>query len=649
MPKAKKKVADKPADYEARRAKWAASFPDYAAECLPIIDRDDPTGAAVKPLVFNDCQNALWSLVERIMAFNLKRSRMLHEIDARVPISPYPIKIVVLKARKVGISTMIGAYAAWRSEFNRATKCMIMAHHLRTAVELGSILRNFPNWRSPDLAAYHVPIVRSPDQKIAWESEHGSVVEIETAGTRVQGANRGRTYHVLHISEEAFITDPSEVSAALAAQTSYSVVFEESTANGPGDLFHENWEGAWTIEEAEAAYEAGAPDKEGWNGSFQFFWPWFADQGRWLPLMPGDAERIMATLSEEERELVDLYQVKPEQLKWRRHVLDGEAKKNIDLSPIEYFHQEYPATPEQAFVAKGRTVFNQDRLVKMAEGAHNITPSYYRMIRVEEDSWEWMPAGREEATLKVYEPPAAGHSYVIGMDAAEGGDGSDPSVLTVFDRTDGTFLEEVARFRGRLLPDELGELMVLLAHHYNEAFIVPDRNPQGKAACIKIARMGYAYTYHSKNVEVVSDQNEPDAFTVGYLTSNTTRPILIAKGALALHDGFVLLRDSVAIKEWQSFQYIEGKPQAPLGKHDDCVFADLLAIYAHFDPMSGAPFLDVVRAERAVDEGRVEQISEGKLLGASIREMKAAWAKKHARAAAVEATKKRLRYGNPFD
>lgn len=649
MSKAKKKVADKPADFEKKREVWAKDFPRYAAEALPIVDRDDPTGAAVKPLVFNDCQNALWTLVERIMAFNIKRSTMLHELDPRVPISPYPIKIVVLKARKVGISTMIGAYAAWRGEFTRATKCMIMAHHLRTAVELGKILRNFVNWRPHEVAAYHVPIVRSPDQMLAWESEHGSQVEIETAGTRVQGANRGRTFHVLHISEEAFITDPSEVSAALAAQTSYSVVFEESTANGPGDLFHTNWEDAWTIEEAEECYERGAPDKEGWNGSFRFFWPWFADAGRWLPLMPGDADRIMNTLTEEERDLVDLFNVKPEQLKWRRHIIDAEGKKQIDLTPLEYFHQEYPATPEQAFVAKGRTVFAQDRLVKMFEGAKAETPEYYRMTRLEEDSWEWVPAEREEANFKVFAHPSAGHSYIVGMDASEGAEGSDPSVLTVFDRTDGTHLEEVARFRGRLLPDELGELMVLLAHHYNEAFIVPDRNPQGKAACIKIARLGYAFTYHSKNIEVVSDQDEPNAFTVGYLTSNTTRPILIHKGAQALQDGFVLLRDHIAIKEWQSFQYIDGKPQAPLGKHDDCVFADLLAIYAHFDPMSGAPFLDTVIEEKRLDEGRVEKISEGKLLGASIREMKAASAKKQLRQAAVEAMKRRMRYTSPFD
>ena len=43
----------------------------------------------------------------------------------------------------------------------------------------------------------------------------------------------------------------------------------------------------------------------------------------------------------------------PEQMNWRKYTINNKCQGDVEL-----FMQEYPSTPEEAFIASGRPVFN---------------------------------------------------------------------------------------------------------------------------------------------------------------------------------------------------------------------------------------------------------------------------------------------------
>lgn len=185
----------------------------------------------------------------------------------------------------------------------------------------------------------------------------------------------------------------------------------------------------------------------------------------------------------------------------------------------------------------------------------------------------------EGANFVQWEKPEPDEAYVIGVDAAEGLEHGDWSVISIFSRTNGTLIKEVARLRAKTPARELGEIANFLGLMYNEAYIVAERNAPGNSTCEKLIELGYANMYHHRNIETVSNHDNPEAFTAGFRTTATTKPMICERGVTALRDHEIILRHPDAIKEWKIFARIDRKYGAPEGHNDDCVMADLLALF----------------------------------------------------------------------
>jgi hypothetical protein len=80
--------------------------------------------------------------------------------------------------------------------------------------------------------------------------------------------------------------------------------------------------------------------------------------------------------------------------------------------------------------------------------------------------------------LRVYRPPQDDETYVIGADSAEGNPNSDFSTFVVFSESDGG---EVTTFRDRVEPSVLGDYIIKAAKWYNDAGTLPERNNHGHA------------------------------------------------------------------------------------------------------------------------------------------------------------------------
>lgn len=600
---------DQKEEVDAQRELWAKDFELFAREKLCVLDRDHPEGAKYIPFVFNPLQRALHDTIDKIRYYNVLRSKLANETDGFTPISEYPVHLVILKARKGGCSTYLVGRNFWRCEHNDGTKGVIMAHEKPAAENIAEIMSPF-HYMWEDKSGYGTRrrIKKFRGAEVAWHPIYGSKIVTKTAGNR-KGSSRSFTYNFLHISEEAHFPKSDEVSSALNAKVSYAEIYEESTANGEGNLFYESWRKAITVEEAIDRLERGEPLPQNWNKKFRFFWAWHQDPGYRRALMPGERQIIEKTLDEEEKELIEQFGCSFEQLAWRRDKIAGDCSDQAAMEPIDYFHQEYPSTPEEAFVSKGKTVFDQKKISRMREAGEQRLEAgeceLFRLSRLSEGAdFEAVPVKsrvadgqfKSSATYFRWARPETGHQYIIGGDAAQGLEHGDWSTCSVWDRTDGQFMEEVARFRAKVAAEELGEVMVWLAQQYNNAFLIPEGRFPGNATCSRILGLGYTNIYMRKNPDKVGEQGEPEAFFVGFQTSagqaGNAKALIVELAVRILRDNRILIRHPEACREWKIFQQLDGKYSAPEGQNDDCVMSDLFGVFAMFSP-GVAPYYDV--------------------------------------------------------
>ena len=173
---------------------------------------------------------------------------------------------------------------------------------------------------------------------------------IETARA---GDETGRSAmaHMVHLSELAFYPDPeAALTAVLQIQGdgpgTWTIV--ESTANGAGNFFHQLWLDA----------------EEGRNDFIPLFFPWFEDPEYRMEIPDGSRSEFEKSLNDEEKELLNRFDLDLEQLFWRRWAIRNKCRNSIEV-----FHQEYPSTAEEAFLHSGAPVFDIKRIMELEKRA----------------------------------------------------------------------------------------------------------------------------------------------------------------------------------------------------------------------------------------------------------------------------------------
>lgn len=571
-------------EIEATRDLYKNNFELFCKNELHIIDRDDPSGVAVKKFKWNVAQKKLNETVELIKLYNLRRSRELNKENPSVPVSEFPVEVVILKPRKVGISTWLQGRSLWRSEMQSNINCLIMAHELDSAKNIVAISQRFINLWEEGKCKFRKTIDSCVDNKIVWGSDPvtgkpwSSQIIVKTGGTRTKGTSRGYTYHFVHISEEAHFQSDSEVASSLAATVPFKETYEESTANGLGGMFYENFNNAAYIHDI---MEGRVPPD--WNGKFKFFFSWIDDPDYSKAITPVEAEAIKNTLSPREKDLIERFKCTTEQLAWRRYKIRGECSNQSIMDPEDYFNQEYPTEPVDAFVTSGTGAFALKPLTSMAfKNRMNPKPAWQGNISPAENGECYLQETTYESTCTMFKLPEPGCQYIMGVDTAEGLLHGDDSVISVWWRKSYDYIEEVARIIGKFEADELSTLAIYMAKKYNEAFIVPEANGQGSATTLFLQKSGYPFIYIRENPHRMGDTDQANTFVFGFMTNRASKPMLVASGQQAVREGKLWIRSKVALRQWELYRNVGGKFQAPTGEKDDCVMADLLAVWAHF-------------------------------------------------------------------
>jgi hypothetical protein len=384
---------------------------------------------------------------------------------------------------------------------------------------------------------------------------NNSRIYVGTAGSDKFG--RSQTINYLLCSEVAFWPNPEELMTGLLQAVPYDgEIVIESTANGVGNYYHQTYEDA----------------KRGKNNWKAHFYAWFQHPEYKLDLAPGETLEYDA----EELELIEKYQLTPEQIKWRRWKI-SEMPSKPDMSKEDAFKQEYPANDLEAFLMTGTPVFNTKKVMARIEQLENKRESqpvrgnfvykFDQKDKIIDASIQFLPD--ENGVVTIYKHPEARRPYVLGGDTAEGG--KDYSAGQMLDNITG---EQVAVWHGHSDTDLYAKQMYCFGKYYNGALIAIEVNFDLHPVK-ELERLGYWHQFRRENID---DYNEPEQTKHGFRTTSVTRPVIIAELVTIVRESIHLINDLPTLYEMLSFvRGPTGKPEAAPGKFDDLIMALAIA------------------------------------------------------------------------
>jgi hypothetical protein len=268
----------------------------YAAEYLKIR----PKAGSLAPFIFNPAQ------------------RELHRIIEEQKTKTGRVRVCVLKARQMGISTYIAARFYKRTTSNPGLRTIIIGHEKPASKNLFQLVKRFHEHMPDD---QRQSVGASNAEELLFDNiDSGYLVSVATE----DGSGRSATAQALHASEVAFWVDLQTQFAALM-QTIPDIdgteIILETTGNSYND-FYKLWRKA----------EAGESE------FIPVFLPWSIDP-EYRARVPDDF-----AMTAEEEKLAELHGLDAEQICWRRN-------KIAQLPSPELFCQEYPLTADEAFIA----------------------------------------------------------------------------------------------------------------------------------------------------------------------------------------------------------------------------------------------------------------------------------------------------------
>jgi len=190
------------------------------------------------------------------------------------------------------------------------------------------------------------------------------------------------------------------------------------------------------------------------------------------------------------------------------------------------------------------------------------------------------PISREgpEGQVWVWSDPKPGHKYLIAADVARG-DAKDNTTFIGIDMTTG---EEVFEYQGKIYPDVLAANLDLYGRKYNNALVAVEHNTFGNHTLIDLRKLRYPNIfYRTASKHAVENHYPSEKDKPGFDTQTATRQDALARFEDSMRCHVVTPRSSRFYEEVQSFIWLDEKPQAKKGKHDDLIMAMAIACWVY--------------------------------------------------------------------
>lgn len=532
------------------RLKWARlrarhDFEYWAFRCVVIKHKTEGTYV---PFVLNRPQRKVLAVLES------------DRLAGR------PIRLILLKARQWGGSTLVQIFMAWIQSCHRTNwHSLICAHVKDTAASIRgmytTLLNNYPRemWEGDC-----PPEFKSYERALNVRQISGRGCRVTLGSAENADAIRGADYAMAHLSETAFwgngkIRNPENFVQAVCgaiALIPYSLIVMESTANGVGNYFHREW----------------LRCRDGRGDKHAVFIPWYDIDIYSCP--PPDRERFAREMDEVSMRLWDMG-LDLDQIYWYW------CKRREYASP-ERLKAEYPTDDVEAFSNSGSGVFFQPWVEALRAGCV-ITP---QTGVISGASFVSDPTG----WLRIWSAPRPEAAYIVTVDVGGRTEKADWSVVAVLrlplpDAEDDK-MEIVAQCRCHCDHDILVDRAMAVAYYYNEALLVVESNSLESAGyggsdsnLFILSRLAESYpnVYRRQCYDTVQQRHTT---RVGFHTNRATKSLLVAELVEAVRDGAYIERDPDACDELAVYEQLpNGSYAAKPGYHDDILITRAMAIH----------------------------------------------------------------------
>ena len=523
---------------------------DFEFWCVRCATIKDKQTCLNMPLVLNRPQRRLLAVMEEQRMANL------------------PVRVILLKARQWGGSTLVQMYMAWMQLVrHKGWNSLIVGHQHLTSKNIkrmyNLLLQNYPRELLDDESD------RPKFTKLEGQPNVQQIQQREclvlTGSSRSEDAARGYDISMAHLSEVAFwqaspMHSPDDVVRSVCGSITLkadSVIVLESTANGVGDFFHDEWRRS----------QQGLSDKR------PVFVPWHEISAYSKEV--DDATALWDAMDEYEHMLWQ-NGCTLEQINWYHH-------KRKEYRTHELMMRQFPGNDSEAFSTTGNNPFDREQLDELEKGCH-LAPLLVGDIESSAPSGHQAKVGvhlvkESHGKLKVWEMPdtngAFKSEYLVVVDVGGRVDSSDYSVIAVWRlKSPSRKAAIVAQWRGHIDHDTLGWKSMKLAVLYNNAELVIESNTLTNEA----ARVGES-DYILKSLREVYDHiYRREGGKLGFHTNSKTKPEAITALIAALREGSFIERDINAVNEMRDYEEINGRYAARPGKHDDILMTRAIGL-----------------------------------------------------------------------
>jgi len=381
--------------------------------------RDDPRAFFKLLSVFDNNQG---KLVPFVLTPTQERFLSILETSNRV---------VIVKARQLGISTVTRAWFLWKAwRSGEPLKHAVISYTRESANHLHSIDK-----------AFFVSLPQALQRRLANDSkgslkwaDTGSELKCFSAGGK-GGATRSYSFTSAHISEFAFFDDQNELLSNVISSVGGGQIVIETTVKEADDFYHN--------------LVRGAPQ----NGWTLAFFPWM-DEKKYAS-HPRFGQGDIPKVTDDEKSVKRDLHLNLSQLYWRR--------QQINSLGLTKFCREFPSTIEEAFYTRGESWLSLGGLSALVPLDMGRGPDFE------------------------YEEPIEGQRYAMGVDVGGGG-GGDFSVITVVSVTTG---QPVYHWADNTTPPfKFAEIVFEEWSRWNDAHILVESNGVGSVVISALEQWG---------------------------------------------------------------------------------------------------------------------------------------------------------------
>lgn len=577
------------------RVRIKYDFPFWAA--LYAVIQDKVTGLLVK-FILNRPQRRLIAELEDMRKADL------------------PIRLVLLKARQWGGSTAVQIYMAWlQLVISYGHNSAIVAHQKKASYGVRGMLKRLIE-HYPVRLVHEMGDEYKPDEPVLTGTPSPNVIsikarlcEVEVGSAENPDSERSANTYLVHLTEVAFWKstenkEPGDIVRSVCSGVllqPLTLIVYESTANGTGNYFQEEYDAA----------------KRGESNFRALFIAWWQIEIYSLPFKDDDERADFALWLYDNRNNgnVSDNRHEPGKYLWRLFKMGATLEgirwyvtKRSEYHSHAGMAAEFPSDDIEAFINSGKRIFDIYLVEKFKDACRqpvavgDVTgrglsgKDALLGLKFSEDNhgllwiWEYPETFPDEKVM---------YRYLVTVDIGGRSDNSDWSVISVLDRydmMDGGLPSVVAQWYGHIDHDRLAWKAAQIAAFYDNALLViesntletkdKNRDVDGDRSSFILNELKEAYDNLYARRSSTNDSVRDGAEThYGFHTNVKTKGDIITLLIEIIRDHLYIERDVRCLDEYLTYEEHDGSFDAIEGKHDDLLMTRAIGLWICYKEM----------------------------------------------------------------